>query len=44
MLHEVCQSHDQKLYFKNLKQNIDYNLVEAGEKPFQAPKFILKSD
>ena len=28
----------------NLKENVDWNLVEIGEKPFQAPKFILKSD
>ena len=28
----------------NLKENVDCNLVEIGEKPFQAPKFILKSD
>ena len=27
----------------NLKQNVDCNLVEVAEKPFQAPKFILKS-
>ena len=46
MLHEVCQSHDQKLYFTNskFKPNVDCNLVEVGEKPFEAPKFILKSD
>ena len=31
------------LQILNLKQNVECNLVEAAEKSFQAPKFILKS-
>ena len=42
MLQDLCQSRDQKLYFKNSKlENVDCNLVEIAEKPLNTQKQVL---
>ena len=46
IIQQVCQSHDQQLYFRKstLKRNIDCNFCSKLQKIFQVPKIISKAN